>query len=392
MRLFNDIDRSGFIWKEDHHLEQPFAILNESNDEHASAVRSELEKWFAHIIDEKYKAELHSRFREGQSSFHAGMVELLTHELCCCHGYVADYLWGKERTPDFLVKTDKEQRVFIEVTHIEPLPRVQKRLKKQMRAIETGLCGADCRDYAFYMHVWASTDTAPSIKEIQEFMTVEIDHFENAGSFKTPCVPTPESTATCRYESNGWYIEFSLLDHPWWNDSKKGLAVKWFELAEVQATQRIRNALKRKSPSKYSIDEKPFIVVADCQELGVSMKHFGAALYGNHKLSVPLETSGSASMGEQIFEGNGVWLHNRHVKNTRLSSVVALTGFNPFSLNTTKIAHFHHPCAQNPATVLFPSIPCICIDKSGKLDMNIGTCLSSVLGLPIDWPNIANRI
>jgi hypothetical protein len=139
------------------------------------------------------------------------------------------------------------------------------------------------------------------------------------------------------FEDNGWELEVTLARKT--NiERKRSLGFITQDAKVIDTSKPILTALNDKKPSKYGVENEPYIICLNTSDLFTKETCFGEALFGQYgddkiDLRYPLQ--------------NGFFLGDKTPNNTTVTAVIIFRNFDLFTLDSSTVAVWHNPFAKN---------------------------------------------
>jgi len=157
----------------------------------------------------------------------------------------------------------------------------------------------------------------------------------------------------------------------------------WFPGARwMRTAEKLRKAVKAKA-ARYGRMKVPFVVAVGLYE-PVDRKDVLEALFGDVVYKIPFCKEGMLEEPVPSRKPNGVWWGPRGSQNTRVSAVLIVDRFFPWSVAATRPVVFHNPQAKHPLKHNTLPFSYVRVDHK-KLDTQEGRPAREILGLPLGW-------
>lgn len=379
MSIFDDIDRP------DVGLPSPdearFAYLNRSGRVEAERVRKKVDEWFA-TYPETHRNSLVARFRSAiDVQHHSAFFELFLYHFLFARGCkvieIEPKLDHTDKSPDFLVENEKQERFYVEAVQASGLSNQdvasQARLNTALRAIDDIPSPLHFLD----LKVTGSPTKPLSINKLRTALKSWIASL--------PADETSKQAAPFIYEEHGAKIRLTAWLRKKPDSNGKAIGVQWYPVVRVDPSQEILPALKGKA-SRYGKLNHPYLVAFN----GLS-RHHGEnavtdALFGKEVVRNSTGPDGQEVV-EHLRQPNGVWYGppDGQPRNTRLGGVLALNQIDPWNFATKRGLLIPNPWTDNPLPQMnFGTDEFRMVGE--KYERLNGALIHDLVGLEATWP------
>lgn len=379
MSIFDDIDRQD---AGPHPADEaPFSYLNRSGRTEAERVRRKVDEWFA-AYPETHRNGLVARFRSTIDAQHqSAFFELFLYHFLLARGCkvieIEPKLEHTDKSPDFLVENEKQERFYLEAVQASGLSNqevaAQARLNMALRAIDDISSPVHFLD----LKVTGSPAKPLSINKIRTAVKSWI-----AG---LPKDETARQAAPFIHEEHGVTIRLAAWPRKKPDTNGKAIGVRWSPVVRADPSQEILPALKGKV-SRYGKLELPYLVALN----GLSLLHnenaVHDALFGKDVIRISTGPDGQEVV-EQLRQPNGLWYGppDGQPRNTRLSGVLALNRVDPWNFASKKGVLIANPWTNKPLPQIgLGTDELFVVDD--KFERKTGAQMHELLGMPATWP------
>lgn len=317
--------------------ESSFRFLERSSWNRCTLMRTILEEW---IIPMRDDAEFLSQIRSDKDKqYYAAIFELIVFIMLKKVGYnVAKHPeLDRKTTPDFEAIDILEQKIFFECTlsgnSFETMDE-----ERRKAAVEAIIRNIEYYPYFINIDFKQSSKASISKKALLNFIDKVKDASEGYSN---------EALFHRRYlfENNGWQLEVSLL-------RKSNLTIKVSlgavgqDAKMIDGTKSILTALNDKKPSKYGIENQPYVICLCNNDMFFHQEDMHEVLFG---------TSNESFINLSYATKIGFFYYNNAPINTSVSAIILFKSTDILILGSSKWSVWHNPFAKYPlATEQFP--------------------------------------
>lgn len=261
---------------------------------------------------------------------HAAIFELTVFAFLKKAGYevVKHPLLKKATTPDFMAVIDNLS-VYFECT-LSGNSFESSEEEKRKGAVEDIIRQIHYYPYFINLDFKKLSVTSVSSRKLKKFIdqVKELsDGFENEELFHRRFL----------YQENEWEIEVSLLRKSH-NGIKTSLGYIGQDAKVIDSKKAIISALNDKRPSKYGIDDKPYVICICNNDMFFHTDEMSSVLFGiDNGTYIDLSYAGSG----------GFFYHNKAV-NTSVSAVLLFKGTDILTIGSAEWSIWHNPFAKCP--------------------------------------------
>jgi len=389
VELFDDIKRDNTGPAS--YAEPKFGYLNRSGRPAFHRIRAVLEGWFSRY-PEPYRKDLCGRFRSSNNTQHrSAFFELFIHELLLrldCGVKIHPTLAGISTSPDFLVDSRTNGQFYLEAV----VASGESHEKASARAIRSSLRDIlDHLDSPSFFVGWelrSGTQTPPAARRVKAFLEQKlaaVDPERIAGDLKSRGF---EALPRWVYSQDGWIIEFFPIPKSPHLRGKPAIRTIGMEfegagLVLVDDRTPLRDAILDKA-GKYGKLDLPFVVAVNSLAEHLDRVDALEALFGREQFVYTQTPAGLAGPKAQRAP-DGVWTSPGGPRYTRLSAVLLIHDLFPWTVTRCTLCLYHNPFAEKRLDCELNRLPKM-VPKGDRPDWIAGEPLSSILGLPEDWP------
>jgi hypothetical protein len=358
--LFDVIDRTDTgpaAYAEPH-----FRYWNRSARKDIGLVRDVLEHWFARYPAE-HARELRSRIRGDDTSYNAGVFELLLHEtllLLGCSLEVHPSVPNSNRRPEFRVTEPDGSTWYLEATVASGESKEEATVRTLKNRIYDALNEVECTDYFINIEIEHAERTPLPVSRLKAFVRQQLD---------------AHAPAPWRFESGQWVIVLGLLPRGEKSRSRTGvrpLGIQFFPIHVIKSAEAIRESVRAKA-KRYGNLDAPFVVAVNALCEHVDEHDEIDALFGD--------------LGPYGRYPNGAWQDVRGPRNTRVSGVFIASRFEPWKLATSEVRLYHHPDAAMPYRGVLTRFPQSVVVE-GRVTPTDGLTLRELFNVDPGWLNV----
>lgn len=324
--IFPSFTRTDFDIKK--RRETNYEFLNRSAWKLSELVREKVNSWGNTFeVDDEFIRMFKSK---SDKQHYSAAFELLVYTLFKNSGFhlIRHPNVGTDKKPDFKASLDP-MTFFMECTlsgnSFESLQE-----KNQKEAIEEIIEEIEYFPYYINVDFRKTSDQSISQRRFRKFLAELIPKSE--GISNEVLLYNKHS-----FEDNGWKLEITLARKP--NIERKRSLGYITQAAKVIDTSKpIMTALNDKKPSRYGVENEPYIICLNTSDLFTKETCFGEALFGQYgddkiDLRYPLQ--------------NGFFLCDKAPINTTVTAVIIFRNFDLFTLDSSTVAVWHNPFAKN---------------------------------------------
>ena len=320
------------------HNEPFWDFLSRYDDPFVAFTRQTVDAWFDRFpLSEQ--PDLAKRMRSAKADalpYHAGCLELFTHELLLRLGAVPEVIprTKNQRTPDFNARWPEHRDMVLEsCATTDALHGEWHRLARLREALE-GVGGTD-----FALQVFRSGLLREEFRpnEVTGAVTRFLQSEELQLYRKATLAGVRSTRPVLRLAVGGAEVRVFPVVRVGDPDPPQGVLLDWFDgVVQLDTTDAIRKAARKKA-TRYGVMTRPYVIVLNIfGDRGVDEEQVIAALYGTGPNHSPLSS-----------RRNGIW-HSK--KNTRVSGVLIVQGVLPALNHAAPLMLYMNPWAQNAVT------------------------------------------
>ncbi len=387
MKLFDDTDRDDTGPAS--YSEPKFQYLNRSARPAFQAIRTVLEEWFSRY-PEPHRKDLRARFRSSDNVNHqSAFFELFLHELLLRLGHgiqIHPEVRGATKRPDFLVTPAKGESFYFEGIVASGESHQEAATTAVRNALHDALNRLDSPNFFIHWDVISKGESVPSAAKIRAFLAKELallDPDEVSAAIKR------DGLSHCPrwlWSDKDWAMEFSVTPKSPALRGKAGVRPIGIEFEGggwVDDRTPLREAILQKA-GRYGKLDLPFVVAVNSLAVHLDKIDTLEALFGREYCSYTQTPAGVA--GPELGRlPDGVWTSPGGPRYTRLNAVLLFHDLFPWTVPRCHVCLYINPfvekildCGLNRLTRMLP--------KGGHPDWVAGETVSSILGLPGDWP------
>lgn len=391
--IFDDITRSDP--RPSAHAETTFAFLNRVDDPVFARVRGLIEAWFERYPsgaprDTEGRKELRARFRsDSDIDFASAFWELYLHEAHRRAGYLAT---PHPKTPtgkriDFLMERDGD-RFYLEATVVTS-GGLGDRLPAGSAHIYDTINSAFSPDFFVKVESVIPGGQTPARSKVVaplEKWLASLDWDD----VKQRCEQGNEEYPRTNLDAAGWQIKYQAFPR-----SERSRGDREFPMIGIYPTvggistarDDILSKLRAKA-SRYGQLDAPYIIAVQSQGAVASEDDFEQALFGQEVIRIPVGPAGQAREATPDRDPHGLWQWGDRQRGTRVSAVLGVAEFGPYSVAHTWPRLWTNPWAVRPCNsrglpwpASEPDLGANVINKhNSEVEPN------SFFELPLDWP------
>ena len=370
------------------YAEPEFTYLNRSGRLGLQKIREALNDWYSHYPEER-RADLRGRFRSTDDrNYRSAFFELLLHELLRrmgCRVQIHPVLADNVAHPDFLVECECHGQFYLEAVVVSGESEEETAARSRMNTVYDALNRFESPSFLIGMDVIGAPATSPSAREIREFLTRKLAPlnpdeiaavFERGGFRALP---------HWDYEHDGWRL--SLFPIPKTPEQRKTagvrpIAMQFEEFRFVENQVSIRNAVLQKA-NQYGELDRPFVIALNDLADLVDRDDVLNALFGDEQFTFRRDLAAGHELGRAP---NGAWTSPDGPRYTRVSGVLVASHLTPSSIPWASVCLYHNPWAAHPYNCALNRLHRAVRVTDTTLQFLDGDSLSSIFGLPADWP------
>jgi hypothetical protein len=372
------------------YCEPLFRFMNRCAWPEVETIRATLESWYAEF-PLHHRKDVRNRIRSGDDfNYNSAIFELVlytTLRRLGCGVDVHPFTPTGERRPDFWV--GGTQPFFLEAAVASDESTQQRSANQRMNAVYDALNQLRSPDFFIGLELHGSPATPPSSRALRNFLTERLallDYaalrtaFEHSGDIE--CAPR------WRFEHAGWVIDFFPI--PKSPETRGDSDVRPVGAFLEEATWRVgcaafRNTLRKKA-GKYGQLGAPFVIAVNAIDHAedIDVKD---ALFGQECIEVAVSEHGTRE--RQARMRNGIWWGPRGPRNTRVSAVLAVFGLNHSNVAKVGVRLYNNPWAARPYSGPLSRFSQLALVGDRMVDLP-GISLGEILGLPSNWPHVAD--
>jgi hypothetical protein len=368
--------------------EPEFTYLNNSARPEVETIRALLETWFSRYS--KIKAtDLRARFRSKDDLNHrSAFFELFIHELILKLGFAPqihpELPSKKSKHPDFLIESPKET-FYIEAVTTSNESANERAKRAIMDAIYDSINRLDSPNFFIGMEIKRSPKKPHPAKPIKSFLVKKLKNL-NPDEMEVLLKNGIDVLPHWLYTYEDLEIEFFPIPKSDKNRGKTGVRPIGFQFSGMHAIDSrtsIRDALCAKA-GRYGNLKVPYIVAINVLDSSTDFTDIMEALFGQEKYVIDLSIP-KQSEPKMVRELDGVWTSKSGPRYTRLSAVLLTVNVSPWNIPRGNIRLYHNPWAIHPYSSELTTLP-QAVPIEGKMDLRDGRPLSSIFGIPLEWP------
>ncbi len=312
---------------------------------------------------------------------HSAFLELFIYHFLLARGCkvieIEPKLEHTEKSPDFFVENDKQQRFYVEVVQASGLSNQEASAQARL---STALAAID--DTPSPLHF---LDLKVTGQPAQPLSTKKLRTALKSWIASLPEGEGAKKVAPFVHEEHEAKILITAWPRNKPDQSGKAIGIQRTPVIQVNPSQEIFPALKGKA-GRYGKLDHPYLVVIN----GLSMNHDETAvldaLLGKEAVRLSKGPNGEEIV-QQIREPNGVWHGPREgeARNTRLSGVLALKQVDPWNFASKTGLLVPNPRAEKPLPQLGLGTNEMVISGDKYLRKE-GKQMHELVGLPAPWP------
>lgn len=385
MRLFDEFKRDDLSPSD--FSEPTFDYLNRSGRPEFEAIRQTLEVWFVNYPSSE-KPELQSRFRSPLNVHHAAaFFELFMHELLIsldCDVEVHPTIPDETRSPDFLARSIKNEKFYVEATVATFQSDVEAAAEARLNQVYDVLNRhVDANDFYLMVKVEQDPHFQPPGRKIAGFLNRKIKALDPDQLFQVYEAGDFYSLPEWKYENEGWVIEFRPIP-------KKPEARGKSDVRPLSMFMGGFQSVDHRSPLRSSIINKataygdlkhPFVIAVNALEAMDEIDEM-EALFGKERFHIYMSNDYPPEVVDQRMtrDPDGVWTSEAGPQNTRVSAVLIIRGLSPWNIAGRKASLFHNPWARRPYTSSLTTLP-QAIPVEGRMKFVDGQSFDQILNL-----------
>ena len=371
--------------------EPKFGYLNRSGRPTFLAIRPVLEDWFSRY-PEPHRNDLRGRFRSSDNTQHrSAFFELFIHELLLrldCRVKIHPTLAGVTTSPDFLVDSRTNGEFYVEAAVASGEPHE----KASARAIRSKLYDIlnrlDSPNFFVGCEFRNGTQTPPPARKVKAFLKQKLSALDPERIARDLQSCGFEALPHWLYSQDGWIIEFFPIPKSPLLRGKPGVRPIGMEsdgggLVCVDDRTPLRDAILDKA-SKYGELDLPFVVAVNSLAEHLDRIDALEALFGREQFVYTQTPTGLVGPKAQRAP-DGVWTSPGGPRYTRLSAVLLIHALFPWNIPRCSICLYHNPFAEKGLDCELNRLPRM-VPQGDRPEWVAGQTLSSILGLPEDWP------
>jgi hypothetical protein len=377
LRLFDDVVRSDGSPKKA--SEDSFAFLNRAAGPFWTAIRDELERWFADY-PASHASDLRSRFRKRTPDQHWGAWwELYLLRLSSCMGFAVEVHPDIPETsthPDFRLRRG-QGTVYVEATTVFSGIVEEGRNAEREAWMIDALNEVESTDFVVWLHFDQVGLERPRVREvtapIEEWLTTldadKADSVRRAGG--------PLSTRTFLFRD--WRVRLEALPR---RRERRGQPADPFvgigpmSIGFVNDRHRIGRALDKKK-RQARVDSDPVVLAVMGMSPVLDQEDVGQALFGSEAIEI--------ATGRLIRQPNGFWRSRRGASGTGVSGVLVGSAIHPWLIAKDLPRLWLNPWAAKPLDMELP-LPLAIVEDEQLVFTEATQPPHKVFGLPSDWP------
>jgi hypothetical protein len=387
VRLFDEIKRDDTSPAS--YSEPKFAYLNRSGRPAFHAIRAVLELWFSQYPHPHCK-DLRGRFRSTVDTNHrAAFFELFLHELLLRLGQkvvIHPSVCGTTKEPDFLVTSGNGESFYLECVVAGGQSREEAAKSAVKNAIHATLNRLHSPNFFIEWEVVRTGEAVPSARKIGTFLVEKLalhDPDEVGAAIKREGF---NYRPRWLWSDKGWALEFSIIPKSPTLRGKPGVRPMGIEIEGggwVDDRTPLRDAILKKA-GKYGKLNLPFVVAVNSLADHLGKIDILDALFGKEAFVYTQTPEGVVGPKARRVP-DGVWTSPRGTRYTRLSAVLLIHALFPWNIPRCSPCLYLNPFAERRLDCELNRLPRM-IPKGDQPDWVAGDTLSSILGLPRDWP------
>jgi hypothetical protein len=377
-RLFDDVVRKDTSWSK--YMESTFDFLNRTVRPNFERVREAVEGWFQRFPNDE-KAELRARIRS--DGCNSALFELMLHELLlrlqCCPE-IHPTVPNAEKRPDYLIVQPDRSRFYLEAASVSGVSKTHEGEENRWRQVLDGLERLCVPDYYLVVDLITTSLRPLSTRKVNS----RIMEWVNSLDYGEVCRLAEQSLfrrlPSLLIAEDGWEFNLKVLpcaakDRRDLESQSVGMILTPFEFS--QNDRAIHKVIQKKA-TRYGELEHAYIVVLNLQSASAGHRDVISAFFGKP--------------GDSVFpQSNEARCYRKtpsvlsyptgEPRNTRVSGVLAVEYFTPWSRNESSACLYHNPMASKPYSGVLERFP-QCLAENGRLTMTNGVPLGEILDLP----------
>lgn len=309
--------------------ETSYEFLERSSWNRCRFARDLISMWMDDMTDDiEFISQIKSK---NDKQHYAAVFELIIYSFLRKQGWMVDKhpSLSKSTTPDFAAKSENMGTIFFECTLSgNSFDSIDEERRKA--AVENVIRQIYYYPYFINLDFKKISKISITPKKFKRFIdeVKELSEgFENEQLFHRRFL----------YRENDWEIQISLLRKSN-NRIKTSLGAISQDAKIIDSKKSILTALNDKKPSKYGIEDAPYVICICSNDMFFHTEEMYCVLFGNDDSSyINLEFSGS----------RGFFYHNKPI-NTSVSAVILFKNTDILTLGNAEWSVWHNPFAKHP--------------------------------------------
>lgn len=374
--LFDSRDRSDSSPKLDG--EREFAFLNRSSRPEMGRVRDLLERLVTQYPTE-HRTDLVARIRSNNDTeFESATFELLLHELLRRLGYDLELhpalSNGKLTRPDFLLRREGAQGVFLEATSVSSVASISPAEEALMGTTLDALRKASHPDFRISIQSSGAPTTQASGSRLRKDVLRWLDALDPEAKGDSPRL-------TWVYE--GWRLTMSAVPLSAARRGTSGSLVGAVSRGSwVNNWEPISDAVRHKG-RRYGNLDAPLVVAVNAGSFHTDVRDEIQALFGQETVTLAVdESEADPSFGRAP---NGAFRGPEGPRSTRVSAVWMFNAVSPYTISSRRHMLYINPWAKHVLSGMLGELPRTeIVEDWTKTEPGIN--LGEALGLNAHWP------
>jgi len=382
--IFEKVEREDEEPKE--HNESSYSFLNRSSWSSCEKIRE-----FLNLTTKGYPEsetnEIVSRIKCGNDRhFDSAVFELILYQVFISlgceltpHPVLPN---GQKSRPDFLVETPKGEKFYLEAVLASAKTNVNDRAEKLKGTVYNSIDKISHHNFFVEVDDTGNPNTPPKGRALKKSLKKWLDSLDPDQVIKDVDSFGFEHRPQFDWEHDGWYVIFRAIPI---KPERRGKGQRTIGMYGSNggfhdSWSPIRDAIIEKG-RKYGVLDKPLVIAVNSSACILERIDEMQALFGQERFSFTGASEPSFSRAP-----NGAWHSKGGPRYTRISAAWIFKHLMPWSVSTST-----HTLYCNPYSTL--EIPDFLFQfphgkvANGKMVLNEGAALTSVLGLHEEWPN-----